>query len=78
MTTYKLPAGKDNKAVSGMEMDAVTLAEKLQISARSANRMMAHSEKEGYAVVIGKQSRSSGKGSPSRLLLIELPRDVMC
>lgn len=57
----------------GKEVDAVTLAEKLQISARSANRLLAHLEKEGYAAVVGKQSQ--GKGRPSRILRIELPWD---
>ncbi len=55
----------------GKEIDAATLAEKLGISARSANRILAHLEKEGYAAVVGKQS--AGKGRPSRILRIELP-----
>lgn len=55
----------------GNEADAVTLARKLGISPRSANRIIAHLEKEGYAAVVGKQTR--GKGRPSRILRIELP-----
>lgn len=71
LSTATLGKLSETLETCGKEMDAATLAEKLQISVRSANRMMAHLEKEGYAAVVGKQS--SGRGRPSRILRIELP-----
>lgn len=71
LSTATLGKLSETLEICGKEMDAATLAEKLQISVRSANRMMAHLEKEGYAAVVGKQS--SGRGRPSRILRIELP-----
>ena len=63
------------KAVENSEnaITAEELAEKMNITPRSINRIIARLEDAGLVTVVGK--RSVGKGRPARLLEISLPKE---
>lgn len=63
------------KAVENSEnaITAEELAEKMNITPRSINRIIARLEDAGLVTVVGK--RSVGKGRPARLLEIRLPQE---
>ena len=56
---------------SGDTMTADELAEQLDITSRSVNRIVARLEEEGCVTIVGK--RSTGKGRPARVMKITLP-----
>ncbi len=51
------------------------LAERMGITVRSANRLIARLEELGYVTTVGR--RSAGKGRPARVMKLTLP-DVVC
>lgn len=55
----------------GESITSAELAKHLEITERSANRIIARLEKEGCVTMIGK--RSEGKGRPARVMKIVLP-----
>ena len=55
----------------GDTMTSEELAQRLNITPRSVNRIIARLEEEGYVTIVGK--RSTGKGRPARVMKLVLP-----
>ena len=55
----------------GDTMTSEELAQRLNITARSVNRIITRLEEEGCVTIVGK--RSTGKGRPARVMKLTLP-----